>query len=82
MVTLLQSRVTMLNHHKTMRTRQHLLLARETVRSLLSPAFAGNGPQDPQHKDKQPKDKQPKENGPLPGNSDAPGPSCAPVCPR
>ena len=79
MVKLLQSRGTMLNHHKTLRTKQHLILAGETVRSLLSPAFAGNGPQDPPPKDKQPKDKQPKEND---GNTDSPGPSCAPVCPR
>jgi len=69
----------MLNHHKTLRAKQHLFLTRETVRLLLSPAFAGNDPKNPPNdpQRKGPQDPEP----PTPGCSKDGGPSCAIVCP-
>ena len=67
----------MSNTQKTMRAKQHLILAHETVRSLLSPAFSGNEPQKPTQ-EPQPQDKQTQHKLPT----DDPLTSCAPVCGR
>jgi hypothetical protein len=68
----------MLNSNKTLRTKQPLLLARETVRSLLSPAFAANDPKNPPQ-DPQRKDKHPPHQQTTPTVDDI---SCPKICPQ